>query len=113
MDPTVYREKLRDFQHAYVSTLDAGAAALKLHEAAATAVRQAAAAEPPLRRAAYEHRALRTLNALSGWIRRIATLPEADAATCDALAMTYARASLHVHRGEYDAAVEAIRGAIR
>lgn len=114
IDQTVYREKLRAYQEAYVSTLDHGAAALKLHEAAVAAIRQAAeAADRPLRRAAFEHRALRALNALSDWIRRNAMLPGADAATCDALVMTYARASLHVHKREYDAAVEAIRVAIR
>ena len=114
MDRTSYQQKLREYQQAYVSTLDAGTSALKLHEAAVTAIRQAAAAaDRPLRQAAYEHRALRVLNAMSGWIRRNAALPGADAAACDALAATYAIASLQVHRREYEAAIETIRGAIR
>jgi len=113
MDAEAYRDRLRAYQKSYASTLDSRSAVLKLHDAAVAAVRQAALAEEPIRRARLELRALRLLNVMATWIRRSAAHPDADEAVCDALAATYASASLHVHRRDYDAAILTIRGAIR
>ncbi|HZG56716.1 hypothetical protein [Paenibacillus sp.] len=113
MEQTSYQERLRGYQETYASTLDGRSAAVKLHEAAAVAIRQAAAATEPIARARKELRALKLLNALSTWIKRSAAHPCADAAVCDALIACYALASLQVHRGRYDEALELVRRAIR
>ena len=104
MDAKLYRDTLREYQRAYASTLDAKTASLKLHEAALAAIRAASATSHPWRRARHEHRALRILNALSRWLRSAARHPDADTALCDVLRIAYAKASLHLCRGEHEAA---------